>query len=101
MMMMRAGEIIRHHSGKAWGHQNFSVFLKGEPDPYYGKKSLSSEGDGFRQGHLFWGTVTFVPPKKVGPDETLKAFFRVNDVAGSVHVDDFKRSSFRHAVGIF
>ena len=100
-MQMRAGEVVRHQTGKAWGHQCFQVFLKGKPDPYYGKKFWPSEGDGFRQGVLFWGTVAWVPPKEVGPDETLKGFFRVGDVAGSVHVDDFKRSSSRHAVGIF
>ena len=97
---MRAGEVVKHQSGKAWGHQCFQVFLKGKPDPYYGKKILPSEQDSFRQGGLFWGTVAWVPPKE-GPDETLKGFFRVVKVAGSVHVDDFKRSSFRHAVGIF
>ena len=79
----------------------FSGVLKGKPDPYYGKKKLPSEGDGFRQGVLFWGTVAWVPPKEVGPDETVKGFLRVGDVAGSVHVDNFKRSSSRHAVGIF
>lgn len=36
---MRAGLIVKHQSGKAWGHQGFEVFLKGKPDPYSAKFS--------------------------------------------------------------
>ena len=52
-MQMRAGLIVKHQSGKAWGQ----VFLKGKPDPYYGKLFLPSEQDGFPEGRLFWGTT--------------------------------------------
>ena len=69
---MRAGEVVKHQSGKVWGHQCFQVFLKGKPDPYYGKFFLPPEQDSFRQGVLFRGTVAWVPPKEVGPDKTLK-----------------------------
>ena len=44
LMTPTHSEIVRHHTGKAWGHQCFSVFLKGKPDPYYGKNFCRQRG---------------------------------------------------------
>ena len=95
-MQVRAGLKVKHQSGKAWGHQTFQVFLKGKRGPYYGKKFLPKEQDALPQSGLFWGTVTWVPPKEVGPDDTFKGFFRVVHVAGRVHVNDIT-SDYMHA----
>ena len=69
MVQMRAGELVKHQSGKAWGHQSFQVFLKGDARSLLRQKKLPSEQDSFRQGVLFWGTVAWVPPEEVGPDD--------------------------------
>ena len=90
---MRAGLIVKHQSGKAWGHHGFEVFLKGKPDPYYGKIFLPSEQDGFPEGGLFWGTAEWVPPKQVGSDDTL-----VN-VAPAACMWMTSKKALRHAVG--